>query len=109
MSFRRVLQEKKPDSFLSLILYPPPLCLTWEVRSQVIFTLPLPWLCPICPTRGTQLGAPNISDVSEQVGEEATEAGCCGNRRTDGEVLLGVWYTADGSLFERCHPGRQWN
>ena len=28
-----------------------------------------------------------------------TEAGCCGYRGTDGEGILGVWYTADGCSF----------
>ena len=27
------------------------------------------------------------------------EVGCQGYRRTDGEGLIGVWYTADGRLF----------
>ena len=35
----------------------------------------------------------------ERVGEEAKEAGFCGDRGTGGEGLLGVWYTADGSSF----------
>ena len=28
-----------------------------------------------------------------------TEAGCCGYRGTDGEGILGVWDTSDGSSF----------
>ena len=45
------------------------------------------------------MGAPATSDVSARVGEEATEAGFCGDKVTDGEGLLGVWDTADGNFF----------
>ena len=42
------------------------------------------------PTVGTQLGAPKLSYVLELVVEEATEVGCCGDGRMDGEVLLDI-------------------
>ena len=32
-------------------------------------------------------------------GEEETGAGCWGDGETDGEVILGVWDTADGGSF----------
>ena len=31
--------------------------------------------------------------------EEVTEVGCLGDRGIDGEVILGIWDTADGGLF----------
>ena len=52
-----------------------------------------------CPTGGTKLGATDIINVSTQVIEEATEAGCCGDGVTYGEGLLGVWDTTDVSSF----------
>ena len=37
--------------------------------------------------------------MSVRVGEEATKDGCFWYRVTDGEGLLNVWDTADGSYF----------
>ena len=34
-----------------------------------------------------------------QVGEEAIEDGFCGNGETNGEGILGLWYTADRSYL----------
>ena len=52
-----------------------------------------------CLTGGTQSGAPDISNVSAQVREEATEDGCYGYGVIYGEVLLDIWDTAYGSYF----------
>ena len=43
------------------------------------------------------MGAHDLSYVSERVGEEATEVGCCGDGGTDREGLLAVWDAADDS------------
>ena len=60
---------------------------------------PVPPVLHVCPTVGTQAGEPNISNVLERVGEEVTEDFCCRYRVTDGDALLVVWDTADGSFL----------
>ena len=50
-----------------------------------------------CPIGGTQLGATNFNNVFSQVREEETKAGCYGDRITNGEGLLVIWDTTDGS------------
>ena len=53
----------------------------------------------VWPTGGTQLGAPNLSDMLEREEEEAMEADYWGDGVMDGEGLIGIWYTADGGSF----------
>ena len=60
---------------------------------------PFPLVWNFCPTRGTQSGAPGISNMLAQVWEEAKEDGCWVYVGTDGEVLLSVWDTSDSSSF----------
>ena len=59
----------------------------------------MPPMRHVCTTEGSQSGASDISDVLAQVGEEATEDVCCGYIGMEGEGLLGVWDTDEGSSF----------
>ena len=45
------------------------------------------------------MGAPDLSDVLAQDGEEEIEVVCWGDGGTDGEDLFGIWDTTDGGLF----------
>ena len=45
------------------------------------------------------MGAPNIINVSAQIGEEVTESGCLVDRGKYGEGLIRLWDTDDGGSF----------
>ena len=45
------------------------------------------------------MGAPDFRDFPAWDGEETMEVGCLGDGGTDGEGILVVWDTSDGSLF----------
>ena len=45
------------------------------------------------------MGAPKLRYMLAQVGEEATEVGCCGDGVMDREGLLGAWDAASGVTF----------